>query len=77
MQKLEKNSKMIILSDYDKSEFIGQIIDIFEDFLEEKNVQIKNDDRTDGGAIIFGQDYDELRCKVQETLANWQDLFEC
>ena len=45
-----------ISSDGDRKEFIGQIIDVFEDFLEQHNVVIKNVEDTD--AIIFGADYD-------------------
>ena len=42
----------------DRAEFIGQIIDIFEDFLEEKGIEIPNDDREDeNDAIIYGLDY--------------------
>lgn len=33
------------MTNSDKLEFIGQIIDIFEDFLDEKGVKIDNPDR--------------------------------
>lgn len=62
---------MIILSDTDKSEFTGQIIDIFEDFLEEKEAIIASNDCRDDGVIIAGKDYDEIRCKLSEMMENW------
>ena len=41
----------------DKEEFIGQIIDLFEDFLDEKNVKISNPEAVENGeenaAIIY------------------------
>lgn len=40
-----------------KEEFIGQIIDLFEDFLDEKNVKISNPEAVEDGeenvAIIY------------------------
>ena len=56
-----------------KEELVGQVIDIFEDFLENKGVNIDNPEKseavavaTQGGidesecAILYGSDYDEL-----------------
>lgn len=62
---------MLILSDDDKREFTGQIIDIFEDFLEEKDAIIASNDCRDDGVIIAGKDYDEIRCKLSEMMENW------
>lgn len=55
------------------SEFIGQIIDVFEDFLEEKNIYIPNNeqDDEDTAACIYGSDYFFLKEKIKETLINW------
>ena len=33
------------INDNDKPEFIGQIVDIFEDYLEEKKIDIPSEDR--------------------------------
>lgn len=56
-------------------EFAGQIIDIFEDFLEEKGVLIDNPERdedADNTAILYGSDYGYLQDKIYETLRNWK-----
>ena len=48
----------------DTPEFIGQMVDIVEDFLEEKGVIIDNPEKKDepdeATAIIYGSDYDNL-----------------
>ena len=61
-----------------KAEFLGQIIDIFEDFLDSKNVCIENnerldyaDDDKDGLAIIFGADYDIIRKDLEKMMIQW------
>lgn len=59
-----------------KTEFIGQIIDIFEDFLDEKKIKIPNEEREDeedddSFANIYGEDYFALEEKIKETLINW------
>ena len=56
-------------------EFVGQIIDIFEDFLEEKGIAIPNPERDedpDNEAIIYGSDYGTLQDKIEDTLRNWK-----
>lgn len=61
-----------------KAEFLGQIIDIFEDFLGSKNICIENDERLDyadgdedGLAIIFGTDYDIIREDLEKMMIQW------
>ena len=47
------------------------IIDIFEDFLEEKGINIDNPEREgdeDNAAIIYGTDYGYLEVRIQEVL---------
>lgn len=64
----------------DKEEFIGQIIDLFEDFLDEKNVKISNPEAVENGeenaAIIYGSDYDTLHDQIQSVLENWNIIPE-
>ena len=64
------------MNDYEKFELIGQIIDLFEDFLEEKQINITNDEREDNesAAIIYGSDYFVLEDGIEETLRNWNLL---
>lgn len=63
-----------------KEEFIGQIIDLFEDFLDEKNVKISNPEAIENGeeniAIIYGGDYDTLHDQIQSVLENWDIIPE-
>ena len=63
-----------------KEEFIGQIIDLFEDFLDEKNVKISNPEAVEDGeenaVIIYGGDYDALHDQIQDALENWNIIPE-
>ena len=59
-------------------EFVGQLIDIFEDFLDEKGVVIPNEDRENDPDFepetivnIYGEDYGFLQEKLMKTLWNW------
>lgn len=64
-------------------EFIGQLIDIFEDFLTEKGVTLNNpeiQEAIDEGedpqslAIIFGSDYSSLQDSLTAMLTEWHVL---
>ena len=64
-------------------EFIGQIIDIFEDFLTEKGVTLNNpeiQEAIDEGedpkdlAIIFGSDYGSPQDSLTAMLTEWHVL---
>lgn len=54
-------------------EYIGQIIDVFEDFLDEKNILIENDEREDdeNSAIIYGEDYGLLQDWLMDIMIRW------
>ena len=56
------------ISTADTPEFIGQIIDIFEDFLAKKPGYDKND------VIIVGSDYDTLSAQLTAMMQNWDVL---
>ncbi len=59
----------------DEAEFIGQFIDVFEDFLDNKGICIDNADRDeddDNAAIIYGDDYDILADEILSVLHNWE-----
>jgi len=60
----------------DLPEFIGQIIDIFEDFLDEKGIRIDNPEREgedpEEAANIYGSDYGALEDEIKELLVNWE-----
>ena len=62
----------------EKEEFIGQIIDTFEDFLDEKGIIIPNKERDSDEDIepeehanIFGKDYDILHSELSNVLSRW------
>lgn len=60
----------------DVPELLGQIIDAFEDFLEEKGIDIPNDEKTDrddpeSAAIIYGTDYGQLQMSLEELMLGW------
>lgn len=45
-----------------RTEFLGQLIDVVEDWLEEKGIDIPNEERDElNTAIIYGSDYDKLQ----------------
>lgn len=55
------------------AEFIGNIIDIFEDFLESKGIDIPNEDKeqSDNPAIIYGMDYGDLSSRLESMMEQW------
>ncbi len=69
------------LSQADRCELFGCLIDAVEDFLEEKGItpaDITNDERegVDGEAIIYGSDYDDLADRFSEVLGIERDIPE-
>ena len=75
---MEKNKTIAPVSDNDKAEFIGQIIDTFEDFLDEKGIKIPNEERDhddytdpDTYANIYGSDYDMIANALTEIMERW------
>lgn len=76
-----KTNKEPIISKENTPEFIGQIIDIFEDFLADKNIEIPNPEKEDDRdsyenpdeeiAILYGSDYGELQTALENTMEHW------
>jgi phage regulator Rha-like protein len=62
----EKEEKEERLSE----EFIGQVIGIFEDFLDKRKVILDNSEIT---AVIFGPDRDELHDDIKELIKYWKE----
>ena len=73
----EKNSKVDTDVAYE-GEFVGQIIDIFEDFLTEKKVDLYNADKQGepDEAIIYGNDYDFLAKEIRILMDNWNVTYD-
>lgn len=69
------------LNDNSKAEFVGQIIDIFEDFLDEKGIILDNPERDEDedldpeeAANIFGSDYGIIQTRLEDMLDNWNTV---
>lgn len=65
----------------DRNELFGLLIDAVEDFLEEKGItpsDIPNEEREgkDGEAIIYGSDYDNLADRFSAILEIGRDVEE-
>ena len=58
------------------AEFTGQVIDIFEDFLDDKGIVIHNPEREaddeENSANIYGNDYGYLQSRITELTENWK-----
>ena len=68
-----------MINQNDKSELIGGIIDIFEDFLDKKGVTLESLEESDemeldGGtnANIYGTDYDSISDSLESLLRSWK-----
>lgn len=70
---LPPESIKIDIDENERAEFIGQLIDVFEDFLEEKGINIPNEEKEDSDdpAILYGSDYGYLESEIMDTLVNW------
>lgn len=71
---------MSMIHSEDRAEFIGQIIDVFEDFLDEKEIFVPNSEREEdkdfeNRAIIYGTDYSNIQDKLESLMRGW-DLIE-
>lgn len=72
---------MDIITEENRLQFIGEIIDGFEDFLEAKGVTISNPEKLEAAqqgedprwiAEIYGSDFDILEDMITNTLREWK-----
>lgn len=58
----------------DRKEIIGQIIDIFEDFLSDRNIRLDNKHCEVGSndAIIYGKNYVRIKNDIESLLNEWE-----
>ena len=68
-----------MINQNDKTEFIGCIIEIFEDFLDKKCATLEPPEESDemeldGGttAPIYGSDYDSISDSLESLLRSWK-----
>lgn len=55
-----------------KTEFLGQLIDVVEDWLEEKEIDISNEEKKElNAAIIYGSDYDKLQREFNSIMESY------
>jgi predicted nucleic acid-binding Zn ribbon protein len=66
------------VDDNNKAEFIGQIIEIFEDFLDSKEIILDNPERDEDedldpetAANIYGSDYGEIQTNLENMFEKW------
>lgn len=56
----------------DRTEFLGQLIDVVEDWLEEKRIDIPNEEKDElNAAIIYGSDYDKLQSRFNSIMKSY------
>lgn len=62
----------------DRAELRGELVDVVEDFLEEKGIDIPNDEKDDdeNAAIIYGSDYDQIANGLENVLIGWNLLHQ-
>lgn len=55
-----------------RAEFLGQLIDVVEDWLEEKSIDILNEEKDElNAAIIYGSDYDKLQSGFNSIMESY------
>lgn len=64
-----------IIDEGDKDEFVGQILDIFEDFLTKKKVLMNGKVASPEEAVIHGNDYSNLENRLNQMMKLWK-VFE-
>lgn len=53
-------------------EFLGQLIDVVEDWLEENGIDIPNEEKDElNAAIIYGSDYDKLQSGFKSIMKSY------
>lgn len=72
------NEEKYLIVQEDEEEFIGQIIDTFEDFLDDKCIIIENEERdadedldAEMSANIYGTDYDYIADELKKVFRHW------
>ena len=53
--------------------FINKVIELFEEFLEDRKIDIPNDEKKEdeSASLIYGTDYGELQDGVECIINNW------
>ncbi len=73
----KKASEYCISNRQQCNDFVCEIVDIFEDFLENRDIMLKNPEKEYGDqdpwkvANIYGTDYGELQTRIEDCLEKW------
>ena len=61
------------LNESTKAEFVSQVIEIFESFLDDRNIVLDNYEKEDDedAANIYGSDYGELQTGLEDLIDRW------
>lgn len=64
-----------VVYDYgSNTELIAQLIEVFEDFLDDRGIVLDNDEKAESGesaANVYGTDYGEIQTGLETVLRNW------
>ena len=67
------------MKDFDSINLSAEIIEVFEDFLDERGVTIpyepslsEDEDEIENAGIIFGEDYFDLEDSIRNVLDRWE-----
>ncbi|MBO5435451.1 hypothetical protein J6A31_06640 [bacterium] len=75
-----KNNTQPAIKTEDTAEFVSQIIETFESFLDDRNIVLENEEKDDALedvddpseiANIYGSDYGELQTGIEYILGRW------
>ncbi|MBQ5832606.1 MAG: hypothetical protein IIW43_03920 [Selenomonadales bacterium] len=70
---VERNGRVVY--DYgSNTELIAQLIEVFEDFLDDRGIVLDNDEKAESGesaANVYGTDYGEIQTSLETVLRNW------
>lgn len=86
--KAQSEKAVTFANDSERLEFFGQIIDTFEDFMDEHGIDYVGEDFKENGedpeentAHLYGSDYDEIQSQLEGIMTAWgilpKDVSEC
>ena len=70
---MEENYKISV---NERTNFIGKVLEVVEDFLEEKGIGISNPEKENDlyAAILYGTDYGILQSGIEEVLEEYKEV---
>lgn len=70
---MEENYKISV---DERTNFIGKVLEVVEDFLEEKGIDIPNPEKENDpyAAILYGTDYGILQSGIEDVLEEYKEV---